>query len=344
MSRGLLFLACVLLLVNLSHCAGLQTGDMRLAGGKRSHEGRVEVYIAGVWGTVCDDGWDIKEAIVVCRHLNFPSAREAVDGGRYGPGQGPIYLDELNCLGTETDLTKCESSGLGISDCKHAEDAGVVCASDSTKKPVELFVEHSTTISGFLGELFESGRDCDLILSVVVENSTVETICAHKLILSLVPSWSSEANLSIEVSSKCQPHVAYFVRYLYTGRMNITMTSSHCLHKLASEWGLKALQEEVGKLLILLLPEDATFQAQSSLFDYAVSMDDGALQQSCLRYMAWNCEALVASPAWTGLSVHAIKGLLSRTDLTVPRLQTSSGGHHDPTKPRFRPGLPMPLG
>jgi hypothetical protein len=83
---------------------------------------------------------------------------------------------------------------------------------DSTKKPVELFVEHSTTISGFLGELFESGRDCDLILSVVVENSTVETICAHKLILSLVPSWSSEANLSIEVSSKCQPHVAYFVR------------------------------------------------------------------------------------------------------------------------------------
>ncbi|XP_030228274.1 galectin-3-binding protein A-like isoform X2 [Gadus morhua] len=317
MSRGLLFLACVLLLVNLSHC-GLQTGDMRLAGGKRSHEGRVEVYIAGVWGTVCDDGWDIKEAIVVCRHLNFPSAREAVDGGRYGPGQGPIYLDELNCLGTETDLTKCESSGLGISDCKHAEDAGVVCASDSTKKPVELFVEHSTTISGFLGELFESGRDCDLILSVVVENSTVETICAHKLILSLVPSWSSEANLSIEVSSKCQPHVAYFVRYLYTGRMNITMTSSHCLHKLASEWGLKALQEEVGKLLILLLPEDATFQAQSSLFDYAVSMDDGALQQSCLRYMAWNCEALVASPAWTGLSVHAIKGLLSRTDLTVP--------------------------
>ena len=47
----------------------------------------------------------------------------------YGLGQGPIYLDELNCLGTETDLTKCESSGLGISDCKHAEDAGVVCAS-----------------------------------------------------------------------------------------------------------------------------------------------------------------------------------------------------------------------
>ena len=46
----------------------------------------------------------------------------------YGLGQGPIYLDEVNCLGTEKDLTECESPGLGISDCKHAEDAGVVCA------------------------------------------------------------------------------------------------------------------------------------------------------------------------------------------------------------------------
>ena len=59
---------------------------MRLAGGKGSHEGRVELYHDGVWGTVCDDNWDIKEALVVCRHLNFPSAREAVAGGVYGAG------------------------------------------------------------------------------------------------------------------------------------------------------------------------------------------------------------------------------------------------------------------
>ncbi|CAL8309594.1 unnamed protein product [Lota lota] len=183
-------------------------------------------------------------------------------------------------------------------------------------------MEHSTIISGLLGQLFDSGRDCGLILSVVVENNTVEIICAHKLILSLVPRWSflgsSQANLSIEVSSKCQPHVAYLVRYLYTGQINITVTSAQCIHKMASEWGLKALQEEAGKLFTLLLPKDATFQAQSSLFDYAVSMDDEALQNSCLRYMAWKCEALVASPSWTGLSVFAVKGLLSRTDLTVP--------------------------
>ncbi|KAJ3598780.1 hypothetical protein NHX12_032744 [Muraenolepis orangiensis] len=263
---------------------------MRLVGGKESHEGRVEVYLNGVWGTVCDDDWDINEAMVVCRHLNFAGAKAAVNGGVYGAGQGQIFMDDLNCQGTETDLSRCSFPGWGISDCKHAEDAGVVCQIASNQNVTrEYSVQHSTRISEVLGELFDSGRDC-----------------------------SSQANLSIEVSSKCQPYVVQFVRYQYTGKININVASAQCIHKMASDWGIKALQEEAGKMFTWLLPEDTTFTQQSSLFNYAVSMSDEALQKSCLRYFAWNCEALVRSPAWTGLSVAAVKGLLSRTDLIVP--------------------------
>lgn len=52
-----------------------QTGDIRLAGGTNK-TGRVEVCINGKWGTICNYGWDSKEASVICKQLGFdPSSK-----------------------------------------------------------------------------------------------------------------------------------------------------------------------------------------------------------------------------------------------------------------------------
>ncbi|XP_076454752.1 uncharacterized protein LOC143289600 isoform X2 [Babylonia areolata] len=101
----------------------------RLVGGRRESEGRVEVFTDGSWGTVCDDTFDLYDAIVVCRMLGYQSLVPEVHGdSHYGEGQGTIWLDQVACSGAESSLFQCAHAGVGIHDCKHSEDVGVDCA------------------------------------------------------------------------------------------------------------------------------------------------------------------------------------------------------------------------
>ena len=51
----------------------------------------------------------------------------AVQG--FGSGTGRILLDNVRCSGNETRLQDCWFGIIGVHDCDHFEDAGVVCMS-----------------------------------------------------------------------------------------------------------------------------------------------------------------------------------------------------------------------
>jgi len=100
---------------------------VRLEEGSSYNEGRVEVIHNGIWGTVCDDGWDLNDAEVVCSELKLGIAVIARHSAYYGQGSGQIWLDDLDCIGTERTLGNCLHRSWGSHNCSHEEDAGVRC-------------------------------------------------------------------------------------------------------------------------------------------------------------------------------------------------------------------------
>jgi len=90
--------------------------------------GIVRVYNNNQWGTVCNDYWGMNDAKVACRQLGFT---KAVGYWNYGRGSGKVWLNYMDCKGTETSLHSCSHNAWGKVWAKcnsHTWDAGVVCS------------------------------------------------------------------------------------------------------------------------------------------------------------------------------------------------------------------------
>ncbi|XP_071952570.1 uncharacterized protein [Antedon mediterranea] len=106
-----------------------ETSTVRLVNGNAYYEGRLEARNPnGDWLLVCDDYFDLKDATVACRQLNFEVAQEALTRSHFGSGSGKYILDDLGCRGTESSIFSCPSSGLGRTNCREGEAASVRCA------------------------------------------------------------------------------------------------------------------------------------------------------------------------------------------------------------------------
>ena len=135
---------------------GPARGDLRLVGGSSALEGRVELFHNGKWGTVCDDRWDNRDAAVVCRQLGYQGGQH-FGGAHFGRGSGHIFLDDVNCSGTESRLIDCPLHPpwndpffpFGRNNCNHGEDAGVKCSTSNgppafTTQAAQSVVENTT--------------------------------------------------------------------------------------------------------------------------------------------------------------------------------------------------------
>uniref|UniRef100_A0AAY5EH07 SRCR domain-containing protein n=1 Tax=Electrophorus electricus TaxID=8005 RepID=A0AAY5EH07_ELEEL len=115
--------------LSLSHTLlSLLTDSVRLVDGGGRCSGRVEVLHRGQWGTVCGAGWDMRDAAVVCRELSCGEAVDVLGNSHFGPGSGPIWMDEVTCSGSESTLKNCTSAGWGKHNCNQTNNVGIICS------------------------------------------------------------------------------------------------------------------------------------------------------------------------------------------------------------------------
>lgn len=107
---------------------------VRLLGGNKTNlEGRLQVKISGKWGTVCNYGWTINDAALVCHQLglvldpddwNFERS-DIPDAGK----NENIILSNVRCTDYDTDITQCKAENFDEfeNSCTHDNDVGVRC-------------------------------------------------------------------------------------------------------------------------------------------------------------------------------------------------------------------------
>ncbi|XP_035864485.1 uncharacterized protein si:ch211-150o23.3 isoform X2 [Sander lucioperca] len=123
-------------------------GGVRLVDGENKCSGRVEVLLHNQWGTVCDHGWDPREANVVCLELGCGLAEFTPHGAVYGAGSGPIWLRHVQCSGHESSLTRCAVDLHSNAYCTHENDAVVKCSGTLLMPTLTLLSPHTVFSPG----------------------------------------------------------------------------------------------------------------------------------------------------------------------------------------------------
>ena len=85
------------------------------------------------------------------------------------PASEPIWLDDVECLGTEPSLADCASSDFGDTNCHHYEDAGVRCTCEWTEKEEHVF--RDTGVSVVLERIFFNRRKVNGLNAIAMQTS-----------------------------------------------------------------------------------------------------------------------------------------------------------------------------
>ncbi|KAH3768292.1 hypothetical protein DPMN_169504 [Dreissena polymorpha] len=104
----------------------LNVTHVRLADGPNTNAGRLEITVNNAFGTICANEFSYLDGDIACKSINLRYRAAAVyNGSFFGPGTGPIYIDQLDCTSDRTSIKDCLYRTTGV--CNHSNDVSLVC-------------------------------------------------------------------------------------------------------------------------------------------------------------------------------------------------------------------------
>ena len=139
-------------------CIADSAEAVALVGGGTPRVGRLEVFHAHQWGTVCNDGFTDAAARVVRYSLWFGYVGRKVDINLYGVGGGLTWLNSINCGGMERDIGECSHGEWAVHNCTHRQDVAISCTDHTSITPDESDSTTSVTTVRLVGGSSSRGR------------------------------------------------------------------------------------------------------------------------------------------------------------------------------------------
>ncbi|XP_072894549.1 scavenger receptor cysteine-rich type 1 protein M130-like [Hemitrygon akajei] len=103
--------------------------SLRLTDGGSRCDGQVEVYDNGRWSRIQDNFWNINETNVVCNQLRCGVATSSYIASGHRGKEGPVWVTDIQCEGSESHLQNCRTSILNQSS-SDIIGVGVLCSGE----------------------------------------------------------------------------------------------------------------------------------------------------------------------------------------------------------------------